>query len=100
MRGFYRRLSTASILAVAIFALVVVSAHLAVGQATKGTLRGTVIDPNGGVVAGATVTAQNQGTGTSTQTISNGEGIYVLPDLLPGQYTVTVETTAGFSKKA
>jgi outer membrane receptor protein involved in Fe transport len=72
----------------------------AFAQATKGTLRGTVTDPNGHVVAGATVTATNQSTGVKTGTYTtNNEGIYVIPDLLPGQYTVTVEPISGFSRK-
>jgi hypothetical protein len=72
---------------------------LAFGQAQTGTLRGTVTDPNGQVVAGATVTAKHQGTGASTPTTTNGDGQFVLPNLAPGAYTVTVESTAGFSKK-
>ena len=72
---------------------------LAFGQAQTGTLRGTVTDPNGGVVAGATVTAKNAATGANTPTTTNGEGSYVIPNLLPGKYSVTVEQT-GFSKKA
>jgi outer membrane receptor protein involved in Fe transport len=73
---------------------------LAFGQAQTGTLRGTVTDPNGQVVAGATVTAKNQSTGFSTPATTNGDGQYVLQNLAPGKYTVTVEATAGFSKKA
>jgi outer membrane receptor protein involved in Fe transport len=72
---------------------------LAYGQAQTGTLRGTVTDPNGGVVAGATVTAKNSATGASTPTTTNGEGTYVISNLVPGKYSVTVEQ-AGFSKKA
>ncbi|MDX6497134.1 MAG: hypothetical protein QOG23_394 [Blastocatellia bacterium] len=72
---------------------------LAFGQAQTGTLRGTVTDPNGQVVAGATVTAKHQGTGASTPTTTNGDGQFVLPNLAPGAYTVTAESTAGFSKK-
>ncbi len=72
---------------------------LAFGQAQTGTLRGTVTDPNGQVVAGATVTAKQQTTGATTPTTTNGDGQFVLPNLAPGAYTVTVESTAGFSKK-
>src|SRR5258706_3455597 len=71
---------------------------LAYGQAQSGTLRGTVTDPNGGVVAGATVTAKNSASGVSTPTTTNGEGNYQIPNLVPGKYSVTVEQT-GFSKK-
>lgn len=94
-----RRLGSALMLVLAASALVLVSSLSVFAQATTGTLRGTVTDPNGGVVAGATVTAKNQGTGVSSPTTTNGEGDYAIPNLLPGQYTVTVEN-AGFSKKA
>ena len=71
-------------------ALVLVSSLAAFGQATTGTLRGTVTDPNGAQVAGANVTAKNDATGTVTPTQTNGEGIYVVPNLLPGTYTFSV----------
>jgi hypothetical protein len=73
---------------------------LAFGQAQTGTLRGTVTDPNGQAVAGATVTAKNQSTGFSAPATTNGDGQYVIPNLAPGKYTVSVDATAGFSKKA
>jgi len=73
---------------------------LAFGQQQTGTLRGVVTDPNGGVVAGATVTAKNQGSGvTSSNFQTSGEGTYVITNLVPGKYTVTVEQ-AGFKKKS
>jgi len=100
MRELSKSLTSTLTLAIAILALVLISGLSAFGQVTKGTVRGTVTDPNGGVVGGATVTALNQNTGATTQTATSAEGIYVLPELAPGQYTVTVETTAGFSKKA
>jgi outer membrane receptor protein involved in Fe transport len=84
----------------ALATILLISSAAVFAQVTKGTLRGTVTDPNGGVVAGANVTAVNQNTGARSQTTTSGEGIYVLPELPPGQYTVTVEPTAGFSKKA
>ncbi len=84
----------------AIAALVLASSLPAFAQATTGTLRGTVTDPNGGVVAGATVTAKNQSTGNSSPVTTNGDGQFVIPNLPPGSYTVTVEPTAGFSTKA
>jgi outer membrane receptor protein involved in Fe transport len=73
---------------------------LAFGQAQTGTLRGTVTDPNGQAVAGATVTAKNQSTGFSAPATTNGDGQFVIPNLTPGKYTVSVDATAGFSKKA
>ena len=81
-------------------AILVVSSVMVFAQVTKGTLRGTVTDPNGGSWAAPTVSAQNQNTGATTQTTTSSEGNYVLPEPAPGQYTVTVEATSGFSKKA
>src|SRR2546421_3551166 len=63
-------------------------------QATTGTLRGTVTDAQGGVIAGATVTVKNEATGTSSPPIkTTGEGVFEAAALQPGNYTVTVEAT-------
>ncbi len=49
----------------------------AMAQATTGTLRGTVADPNGGVIAGANVTVKNEATGGVSPTVtSTGEGTF------------------------
>ncbi|MDQ3917214.1 MAG: carboxypeptidase regulatory-like domain-containing protein [Acidobacteriota bacterium] len=85
-----------------VWALVVLplSAVPAMAQATTGTLRGVVVDPNGGVVVGATVTAKNEATGTTTQpATTNNEGVYEFASLPPGSYTLTVEA-AGFKRSA
>jgi len=95
-----RTLITGSLFMLAIAVLVSVTSLPAFGQAITGTLRGTVTDPNGGVIAGATVTAKHQGTGVTSPTTTSGEGLYVLSNLPPGTYTITVEPTGGFSKKA
>jgi outer membrane receptor protein involved in Fe transport len=81
--------------------LVFVFAQSAMGQATTGTLKGTVVDPNDQVVTGATVTVKNQATGIeSPSTTTGGEGSFTIPDLLPGKYTVTVSATSGFKTQA
>jgi len=79
--------------------LVFVFSSSAMAQATTGTLKGTVVDPNGGVVAGATVTAKNEASGVEKSTTTSGDGLYLIPDLAPGKYTVTVAPTSGFSTK-
>ena len=78
--------------------LLPLSAITAVAQATTGTLRGTVTDAQGGVVAGATVTVKNEATGaTSPPITTTGEGTFDAPALPPGTYNVTVEAT-GFKR--
>jgi hypothetical protein len=68
---------------------------LALAQSSKGILTGTVTDPAGAVVAGATVKITNTATGTSRETTSTGDGNYRLDAVDPGNYNVVV-TTAGF----
>src|SRR2546425_1797757 len=66
-------------------------------QSTTGTLRGQVLDPTGAAVANAQVTATNMGTGVSIKIAATSAGTYSFPSILPGRYTVTVETS-GFKK--
>jgi hypothetical protein len=63
----------------------------------KASLQGTVLDPKGGVVAGAKVSITDQSTGLDRDTVSSDQGFYRIPLLPPGKYTVTVEAT-GFKK--
>lgn len=63
-------------------------------QAT-GQINGVVTDSSGGVVPGATVTAIEQQTGLSTDTISGANGRYTFPSLRPAVYEVRA-VLAGF----
>jgi len=56
-------------------------------------LNGIVCDVSGAVVASARVTATNDATQSQRETQSNSEGIYVLPDLPAGKYTVQIEAS-------
>jgi hypothetical protein len=58
-------------------------------QVLYGSLTGNVTDPTGAVVPGAHVEALNVATGTKQETVSDANGIYRVPDLLPGVYKVT-----------
>jgi hypothetical protein len=66
-------------------------------QDTRGTISGTVTDPQGGVLPGASVIVSNTGTGTVTRLATNSRGYYEAPLLLPGVYRVTIERT-GFKQ--
>jgi hypothetical protein len=65
----------------------------AFAQETTGNIQGTVKDPTGAVVAGATVTATNAQRTFNATTNEGGE--YNFNNLQPGQYTITA-TGAGF----
>lgn len=66
-------------------------------QTPEATITGTVTDPQGAAISGATVVAASQSTGQRTQVESNESGIYVLPSLRIGDYVITVEMQ-GFKK--
>jgi Carboxypeptidase regulatory-like domain/TonB dependent receptor/TonB-dependent Receptor Plug Domain len=64
-------------------------------QVAGATLSGLVTDDQGGPVANATISIKNAGTGVARDVTSNSDGIYSAPNLLPGEYEVTV-TATGF----
>lgn len=63
-------------------------------QATTGLIQGTVVDPNGAVVSGATVTVRNSGTGFERSATSNSDGFFSIPLLPLGSYRVTTEASS------
>jgi Carboxypeptidase regulatory-like domain len=93
-RGFMQRVRSVVTL---LFVSLLVSHAAAVAQQETATLTGAVKDASGALVPGATVTATNIGTNIATTTTTNEDGIYTIPSLRPGKYTVTVEI-AGFSR--
>jgi hypothetical protein len=62
-------------------------------QANRGTITGSVTDTSGAVVAGAAVTVTNTGTNVPSRTVTNADGLYVVPNLFPGSYAVHFEKT-------
>ena len=70
---------------------------MAQAQATAADLSGTVTDPNGAVVAGATIHARNTATEISRTVTANGQGEYQIIGLPPGEYEITAEA-ATFKK--
>ena len=59
-------------------------------QSPTGTISGIVTDPTGAAVTGAEIVVVNDATRVQLETQSNGEGIYVIPNLTPGNYRVQV----------
>src|SRR5712692_9026117 len=81
---------------VLVFACAALLAGSALAQ-FRASIQGTVMDSNGGAIAGAKVTVTNQGTGATRETVASAEGFYRIGGLPPGLYTVTIEA-AGFKK--
>ena len=66
-------------------------------QSTFGSIRGTVSDVSGAVIPGATVTAHSLEQNFDRQATTNDAGEFVVENLQPGHYSITVEHS-GFSK--
>ena len=58
---------------------------------TLGQIMGAVADPSGAAVPNAVVTVKNTGTNVERNTTTNTGGLYVFPDLIPGNYEIRVE---------
>jgi hypothetical protein len=67
-------------------------APLLSAQESTARLLGTVSDPTGAVIPGATVAARNVATGLERKTVANESGNYSIPSLPIGQYTVVAES--------
>jgi hypothetical protein len=87
-----------SILKIGVAALLLIATS-AWAQSFRGSIRGTVTDPSGSVIAGAKVTAKNIGTGQQREATTGPDGAYVLAELPAGEYTVRAES-AGLSPTA
>ena len=74
---------------------VLLSTAMLVGQTFRGTILGSVTDPSGAFVAGATVKVRNEATGLERTTTTSANGSYLVPELPIGKYSVTV-TQTGF----
>ena len=69
-------------------------------QVASASLAGTVVDESSAVVAGAAVTAFQDGTGFSRSAVTDARGDYALEQLAPGTYTLTVEKSGFRSYRA
>jgi hypothetical protein len=75
---------------------IVLLAVAAFSQSTFGSFTGTVKDPSGAVIPGATVEIINQGTGTTRKVTTGSGGVFNVPNLDIGEYKVRI-TAKGFS---
>jgi hypothetical protein len=86
---------TGSLLLIACLTLMS-AAVFAQSQATTGDIEGRVLDPNGAVIPGVTVTATNQGTGFEKSATTDADGNYRIILLPPGSYAVKTSAPTGF----
>jgi outer membrane receptor protein involved in Fe transport len=80
MKGWIRRTGT-------ILFLVLLLPLTALAQAT-GQINGLVTDTQGGVLPGVTLEVTNMDTGAVRTTVTGGDGLYTVPLLQPGNYSV------------
>src|SRR5262249_48962864 len=85
--------------AVGVLFLCLLLSGSAFAQGTGGTISGTVTDSSGGALPTAKVTILNQATGLTRELVTNEQGFFSAPNLLPGNYTVTV-SAHGFASPA
>ncbi|HVZ83581.1 MAG TPA: TonB-dependent receptor [Terracidiphilus sp.] len=64
----------------------------------RGSIQGTVSDPTGAIIPGATVTLKDLQTNQVLTATSNGSGVYTFNALAPDHYSLTVERE-GFTKR-
>ncbi|HZQ22191.1 MAG TPA: TonB-dependent receptor [Terriglobales bacterium] len=82
--GFAGRLLLAAI-------ILLLTARPAAQDASTGALRGTVLDPDGSSIAGATVALVSNDTGARQSAATDLDGNYAFELLPPGNYTARVE---------
>ena len=75
--------------AVIMFMSVLLVPSLAHAQGTA-SVNGTVTDPSGAVIPGASVSATNEATNLTRETVTAGDGTYSLASLAPGTYDITI----------
>lgn len=85
MRARFMRKSAVLCVLLALLATIAWAQNL-----TNGGVSGTITDPSGAVIANATVSLKNRGTGATQTTHTNSTGYYTFPFVQPGEYAVTV----------
>jgi hypothetical protein len=79
------------LLSVCLIALLLAVGSPAWSQETTAAINGTITDPSGAPIAGATVTATDVARGTAYPTQTNTDGAYYLSHIPIGTYRVKVE---------
>jgi hypothetical protein len=86
-----------SVKTLTLFLMALLTSLNVAGQQITGSIRGTVSDPSGAIVRGATVTAMQIETGLKRVSITDRQGEYVLVELPIGHYQLELQAK-GFQK--
>ncbi|HYG11929.1 MAG TPA: TonB-dependent receptor, partial [Pyrinomonadaceae bacterium] len=78
--------------------LALLIAPAAFAQTHRASIRGTVLDPAGAVIPGATISVINEATNETRTAVSAEDGEYAVSSLAPGRYRVEVTGAQGFAK--
>src|ERR1700686_2603775 len=65
--------------------------HAMAWAATTGSISGTLKDPSGALIPGATVIATNTATGIQNKTTTDTKGVFTFPSLQVGRYDLQAE---------
>ncbi|WP_213806272.1 carboxypeptidase regulatory-like domain-containing protein [Granulicella sp. dw_53] len=79
------------ILFVALAVTILFSAGSAMGQDSTATILGTITDPTGAVVGGATITLVSVETSDTRNVQTNDSGAFTFSNLIPGHYNLTIK---------
>src|SRR5689334_17182196 len=79
------------LLTIAIVTIAVRTTLPVAAQEAAGAIRGTVTDQAGAVIQKAIVTVTNKATQASRKVNAGDDGIFLVPNLLPGEYEVKIE---------
>src|SRR5579872_6498465 len=91
-------LRSPSFLAFGLLALASMVSRPTCAQVAGATLSGTVRDPSSAVIPNAQVAIRNVTTAVTRTVTTDTAGLYTAPNLLPGEYSITVAAT-GFSRQ-
>ncbi|MGH9725624.1 MAG: carboxypeptidase regulatory-like domain-containing protein, partial [Candidatus Acidiferrales bacterium] len=83
----WRMVPLSLLLALAACVMLLPAAHAQISA----TVNGTVVDPTGAVIPGASIILTNDATHEKRTSVSNGEGYFAFPALLTGTYSLRIE---------
>jgi hypothetical protein len=81
---------------ISVFTMTLLLSASLFAQRTTGDIEGTVTDPNGAVIPGASVTVTGKTVGFKRTVTADDDGVYRITQIPPGDYSVSVAEIKGF----